>query len=242
MQMTIGFWLAAASGCGALGALIGVRLCGTRRTWALLDWWWALAGVALIGAVAGGLADIHKLEQQAFAASRISAAERTLYADALRTEQSECGEPLVQHGGQVSQLCVSVDAVLRETVGPRMSGVDAIALAGELDDACPDRCDTKTVALRDDLKAYAATVSEMAPLMLQLNVGNIAEKERVFDALLVTLCLSLGMLCLRLAVAWRRAGTALSHKRDGDVRSTTVNDDRGEAESARMFPAATAKP
>lgn len=236
--MTIGFWLVAASGCGVLGAFVGLRLCAARRTWLLLDWWWAFAGVALIGAVASGLAEIRKLEEQTFAVSQVSTAQRSLYADVLRTEQSECGESLIQHGGAVPQLCLSVERVGREVLSPRMPGVDAIALAGELDDACPDRCDKNTVALRDDLKHYASTVNEMAPLMADITSSDIVGRARFANASIVALCLSLGMLCLRLALAWRRTGNSRNHV-GGDEPSTSVRVDEKRMPCASIFPAAT---
>ncbi|MGF6851339.1 hypothetical protein [Paraburkholderia sp. CI3] len=202
--MNIVFWLVTASASGALGALCGLRLRPASRIWVLLDWWWLLPAIALIGALAGGLQHIRRLEEQTFAMSQIAEVQHTLHADVMRIQEGQCGEAAVQRNAPVLQLCRAIETVAREALVPGMQSVEAISLAGELDDSCPDRCDADTVTLREDLKGYAATVTRVAPLVLTIGPDDLAE-ERVFaNCLLGAVCLSLGLLCARLAAVSRR--------------------------------------
>jgi hypothetical protein len=176
----------------------------TKKTWALLDWWWVLASIALIGALAGGFAHIRHLDERSFADAQISASQQMLYADVLRIQENECGEAMSRRNALLPQLCLTVDMVAREATGTRMGSVEAIALAGELDDSCPDRCSTNTLALRDRLKQYAKTLVQMRSLMLDTSAVDLTQDRLYGNGLLAVLCLSLGLFCARLAVLSRR--------------------------------------
>ncbi|MGF6955269.1 hypothetical protein [Paraburkholderia youngii] len=203
--MDIDFWLAGVSACGVLGALFGLRVRAASRLGVLLDWWWALAGVILIAALAGELEHVRRLEAQSVAASQLVAAQRTVFADVLQIQERKCSESAFKTKGPVPQFCLTIDAVAREALGGNLQSVEAVALAGELDDSCADRCDSDTVRLSDHLNQYAATIAKVKPLTPAVKADQLARQRLNDNALHVLLCLSLALLCARLTALFRRA-------------------------------------